>query len=270
MECKKIQLLFTEYFSDQLAAEKKAAVDEHLSMCQNCQKAFYKMEAIWEKLGEIPDVNPSPLLQERFNAMLSGYQESLSQNQTRISWREKWQEWLQGWRMQPAFQLALVILCVATGWFAGSRLTNSQQSPSEITQMRTEITEMRQMVTLALLNQTSSSERLKGIAWSYQIDEPAGQLADALLNILNQDQNVNVRLAAVAAFRLFSRNNEVRTALINSLKQQNSPLVQIALIDLFVEMHEKKATSTLKSLIEQEQINPVVKERAQWGLEQLI
>jgi hypothetical protein len=270
MKCEKVQLLFTEYFSDQLAAEKKAAIDKHLSMCQNCQKAFHKMEALWEKLGEIPDVNPSPILQERFNAMLSGYQESLIQNHTRISWREKGQEWLQGWRMQPAFQFGLVILCVAIGWFAGSRFTNRQQSPSEITQMRTEIAEMRQMVTLALLNQTSSSERLKGIAWSYQIDEPAIQLTDALLNILNNDKNVNVRLAAVDAFRLFSRNNAIRTALINSLKQQNSPLVQIALIDLLVEMHEKKATSTLKSLIEQEQVNPVVKERAQWGLEQLI
>jgi len=30
------------------------------------------------------------------------------------------------------------------------------------------------MVTLALLNQTSSSKRLKGIAWNYQVDEPAG------------------------------------------------------------------------------------------------
>jgi hypothetical protein len=270
MECEKIQLLFSEYFSDRLDTEKKTAVDEHLSMCQNCQRAFYKMAAIWEKLGEMPDETPSPLLQERFNAMLSGYQESLIQNQTKFSWHKKWQEWLQSWRLQPAFQFGLAIFCVIVGWFAGSQFSIGKQFPADIAQLRTEVAEMRQMVTLSLLNQASSSERLKGIAWSYQIDEPAIQLTDALLNILNNDKNVNVRLAAVDAFRLFSRNNEIRTALINSLKQQNSPLVQITLIDLLVAMQERKATPTLKSLIEQEQVNPMVKEHAQWGLEQLI
>jgi hypothetical protein len=68
----------------------------------------------------------------------------------------------------------------------------------------------------------------------------------------------------------FVNQPSVRQGLIQSLSRQTSPLVQIALIDLIVELREKRATEALKELIEKEKINNEVKQRAEWGIQQLL
>jgi hypothetical protein len=45
--------------------------------------------------------------------------------------------------------------------------------------------------------------------------------------------------------------------------------VQIALIDLLVDIREKDATEPLKELTQEAGLNPDVRERAQWALEKL-
>jgi len=42
------------------------------------------------------------------------------------------------------------------------------------------------------------------------------------------------------------------------------------LIDLIVEMREKRAAAALKQLIVKEKINADVKQRAEWGIQQLL
>jgi hypothetical protein len=42
------------------------------------------------------------------------------------------------------------------------------------------------------------------------------------------------------------------------------------LIDLIVEMREKQATAALKQLMGDEKINAEVKQRAEWGIQQLL
>jgi hypothetical protein len=46
-------------------------------------------------------------------------------------------------------------------------------------------------------------------------------------------------------------------------------MVQIALIDLLVEMREKQAIKSLKQLLERNKLTPEVKERAQLSLQLL-
>ena len=171
---------------------------------------------------------------------------------------------------KPAFQLALALLCLTAGFLIGRKIDYTAHPTNEIAQLRNEIMEMRQMVSLSLLNQPSSSERLRGVSWSYRVHQPAEQLLFALLNTLNSDPNVNVRLAAVDALYLFCDNEKTRNELIQSLAKQPSPLVQIALIDLLVEIREKKSLDALRNLIEDQKINQSVKQRAEWGIKQLI
>jgi hypothetical protein len=76
-------------------------------------------------------------------------------------------------------------------------------------------------------------------------------------------------LAAVDALYLFYDSPGVKDGLLRSLKNQPSPLVQVALIDLIVNMRERQAVDSLRLLIEDEKINPDVKEYAERGLQQL-
>ena len=57
------------------------------------------------------------------------------------------------------------------------------------------------MFALSLLQQQSASDRLRGVSYSYQMDKGDVQIREALLETLNSDSSVDVRLAAVDALR---------------------------------------------------------------------
>jgi hypothetical protein len=61
----------------------------------------------------------------------------------------------------------------------------------------------------------------------------------------------------------------VRRALVDSVASQDSPLVQIALIDEIVQMRENNAARELRALAENATANSAVRQRAQWGLTKL-
>jgi len=128
---------------------------------------------------------------------------------------------------------------------------------------------MKEMVTLALLQQSSASERLRGVHWSYQLEQPDREVLSALLRALDSDPNVNVRLATVDALQQFARNAQVKQGLLDSLPRQQSPLVQIELINLMVELKEKESVPVLKALLQNSELNNSVRERAEWGLQKL-
>jgi HEAT repeat protein len=125
------------------------------------------------------------------------------------------------------------------------------------------------MIALSLMQQQSASERLKGVSWSYQMQKPGGEVLTALLDTLTHDPNVNVRLATVDALRQFGDQPVVRRGLVDAMTRQESPLVQIALIDLAVDLREKESVGTLRQLTQDQKVNEAVRERAQRGLSEL-
>ena len=135
--------------------------------------------------------------------------------------------------------------------------------------LKGEVDDMRRIVAVSLLKQASPSERLRGVSWSARIDRPGDEIIQTLLETLDNDPNVNVRLAAVDALYLFYDHPEVKEGLLGSLAGQTSPLVQMSLINLLVEIRERRAAEALRRLIQDEKLNPKVKKRAELGLVQL-
>jgi HEAT repeat protein len=132
-----------------------------------------------------------------------------------------------------------------------------------------EVQTTRQSLAVSLIDKDSASERLQGINMSHTLVEPDDKLLDKLLSTLDSDPNVNVRLAAVEALYLFHDHPKVKKGLIDSLSQQSSPMVQAALIDLMVSIRERRAVDALKSLLEEEGVNPEIKDRAEQGIKRL-
>jgi HEAT repeat protein len=121
-----------------------------------------------------------------------------------------------------------------------------------------------------LLQQASSSERLRGVGYMEKVRAPGRRTIDALLQTLDSDPSVNVRLAAADALYLFAGRPGVKEGVILSLAQQVSPSVQVALIDLLVDMREKRAVEALKILAGNDKLNPDVRRKAELGVRQLI
>src|SRR5260370_37493270 len=143
------------------------------------------------------------------------------------SWRQQEAERHKGfwWLRHPAFQaagaVAILVIGVAAGYLARGRDT------SEVSQLRGEVYNMRQLVALSLLQQQSASDRLRGVNFAYRVEPADPQVLAALLTTLNHDPNTNVRLAAVDALRNFTASPVGRKGLVQPLAKHHSPLVQI-------------------------------------------
>jgi hypothetical protein len=183
--------------------------------------------------------------------------------------------WLSSWwPRQPVLQLGVSAGLLTLGVVIGMQVRSASnirntQAGTEVAELRGELSEMRQLVALSLMQQDSASDRLKGVNWSYQLQPPGREVLTALLDTLMHDSNVNVRLATVDALRQFGDQPVVRRGVLEAIARQQSPMVQIALIDLAVDLREKESVPTLRQLTEDQNTNASVRERAQKGLAEL-
>ena len=94
------------------------------------------------------------------------------------------------------------------------------------------------------------------------MDRPDSDVLVALLRTVKFDSSVDVRLAALDALKHFSREGMVRQGLVEALGPQKSPLVQIALIDLLVEIREQRAMDALRVVSRDSSVDQAVRQRA--------
>ena len=270
MNCDDVREQLPDYWTGSLDETARSQMHGHLAGCATCRAEAETLGAIWKKLGAIPEERPGRALRARFEATLEAYMQGLRQAERGPSTREKLDKWLEGWwPRQPAFQFGFAMAFLAIGLLVGYSLTQNSGGGGEVSRLREEVTHTRELVALSLLQQQSASERLKGVDWSNRMVQPDPKVLSALLHTVNYDQNVNVRLAALDALHQSTSNDMVRRGLVEALDRQTSPMVQIALIDVLVDIRDQQASSALKDLAQEAGLNPEVRERAQWALERL-
>lgn len=270
MKCDRIQELFADEWAGTLDAGEKARLELHLAGCASCREERESLNRLWLRLAAIPSQEPGSRVRSRFYAMLEGYQQGLGRARIPASRHAGLGEWFGTWfGRRPAFQFGVAALLLVAGFFAGYILRSSRNGHEELANLREEVHEMRQMVTISLLKQQSASERLKGVSFSSQVSRPEPEFLSTLIHTLNFDPNVDVRLASVDALFRFAGDPAVREQLVKSLPKQDSPLVQISLIDLLVQLHERQSIDVLKQLTNDASQNQQVRQRAQWGLQKL-
>ena len=95
-----------------------------------------------------------------------------------------------------------------------------------------------------------------------RMQEPDDELLNVLLDTLNHDPNINVRLSAVDALYLFYRNPAVKSGLIDSLSRQTSPMVQMELIELMEKLNTILGSRVLRMEIIKEELEAI---KAKYG-----
>jgi hypothetical protein len=263
MTCEEIKPLFAEYWGRSLDPEASTAVTEHLEGCGSCRAEAERLGSLWRDLALLPADEPGRVVRERFYETLSAYREGA---RTPARSPATWSPLLA--------RIAAGIALVAGGAGIGYSLRSNQTSASEITQLRGEVGNMRQLVTLSLLQQQSASERLRGVSWAVRAEPSDKEVFDALLAAVNHDPNVNVRLAAVDALRPFAANRgtsipSARDAVMLALPGQTEPIVQVALIRLLVDLKDKDATQELRRVALDGSTDSGVRSYAQSALEKL-
>lgn len=267
MKCEDYRSLFPEYWEGGLEEEDRAALEMHLASCQTCRAEADSLARVWHGLARIPQSQPATTLRRRFYEKLEAYQFGLSESAAAPA-QPAFTAALKAWWTRPAFQIGFAAAMLVAGFIIGSA-AGGRKDDTQLAQLRSEVGNMRQLVALSLLQQQNASDRLKGVTWAYQVDESDTQVLSALLRTVNHDPNVNVRLAAIDALRTFGDSPVARRAIVQAIGKQTSPLVQIALIDLLVELRDAQAAPALRTLAGDAEVNPEVRQRAQWALARL-
>jgi HEAT repeat protein len=73
----------------------------------------------------------------------------------------------------------------------------------------------------------------------------------------------------VDALQKFATGPEVALAMVNSITEQESPLVQIALIDMLVQLNARGAAPGLARISNDARMDEVVRQRAAWALHKM-
>jgi hypothetical protein len=270
MDCENTRHLLPDYLMKSIGESDRIELERHLEACPECRAECDEIAGVWAKMALLPDAEPGPNLRDRFYADLESASRKLESRRPAGFWSNVGA--IAQAALRPSFlQMVLPALFLVIGIVIGPLVTGQAGGGKEqVSQLRTELEQMKSLVTLSLLEQQSASERLRGVTWGTRLDEADRKVLRALVSTMNSDPSVNVRLAAVDALQQYAGDEEVRDGLVRSLSTQDSPLVQIALIDAMVHLREQRSVAVLRHLAGDKRFNQAVRERARWGLEQLI
>jgi len=170
------------------------------------------------------------------------------------------------WLLRIAAGLALLIIGFGAGWLFQSKSENG----AGLTGTETgEVAEMKKVLAFEQMNSTSASERIQAVNHSYEIPDVDRDITQLLINTLNFDPNVNVRLAACQALTHFAGEAEVKEAMIQSLAIQTDPNIQISLIEALVAIKEKRAVDQFQQLARNQEVLDIVRLKATEGMNRL-
>jgi HEAT repeat protein len=204
-----------------------------------------------------------------FRAMLAGYERAQQQaSPSPLEWLRGWFEVT--WMSPLAGRLAFGLVMLLLGWGAGYWFAPRTGGPAPDAPVASAGETGRQDMVLTLISQASATDRLKAVGYTSELQQADERVIKALLFTLNHDENVNVRLVTVEALFRFAADPAVREGLVRSIPQQESPLVQIALADAMVALHEKRSVAPLRELLRRQGTDVYVKEKLESSIRVLL
>jgi anti-sigma factor RsiW len=250
MKCDDAQELVTERLSGTLDPAAGRALAGHLAGCVACRAEERALAAVWSDLGSLPVELPGPELRAAFYADLEERIDSAAGRGAEPAARR-----LAGWQRWAA-AAALLAAGFAGGWGLG----NDAPERREVAELRHELDSLSALVLTTLLDDPRATERLRGVHLSRRYRSTEGEVTLRLLELIEHDSNVNVRLAALDVLARNARRPEIGAALADTLPHQRSPLVQIALADALIDSGSREVAAALRDLVASPTLDRSVRE----------
>ncbi|MFP4025500.1 MAG: HEAT repeat domain-containing protein [Thiohalospira sp.] len=265
MECKNIQNLMIDFIDRNISGDKKDAIEKHLLECEACRNEHKQMLQMFNDLNIVKDEKPDNHLKSDFYAMLENEKKQLVKIPT-VNLTNK------NSQMNWSFikYAATTIILIGIGFLLGQQMQVRNNNQAEIAMLRKELYEMQQNLSMASLTHSTASQRLKAVNTISEQLAPDNKMIDVLINALNNDDNINVKMAAANALSKYPENQEVRNELIESLENEEEPALQITLISILTQIQDKKAKKAFQNILQNENTIPVVKQQAEEGLKVFI
>ncbi|OHB73779.1 MAG: hypothetical protein A2Z25_00905 [Planctomycetes bacterium RBG_16_55_9] len=263
-----IETLVLEYISGDLTADREEALRSLLMKQGYKIDELNRLKEIYNRLDDVPIPPAGEKMTEGFYRMLEAYRREKSTR--RSIFGQLLLQLNKRHYIKFLAKAACGIFLLFLGWLIGFQQTSDEQHEERSDLMSSEIREMKGMMALALLHQSSANERIRAIhqiKTSGSVDE---RMIALLLDTLRHDSNTNVRLVAVEALAAYADEPIAREGLVQSLDEQESPLVQLALADTLVHLKAKQAVEHFRRLLQRTDLNDVVRSRINDSLKMLM
>ncbi|QDA60987.1 HEAT repeat domain-containing protein [Hymenobacter jejuensis] len=269
--CAEVADQLVDYAEHNLPEKEAARIAAHVAQCAACQQEVAEIRALTAEFEAVVPGVPSTKLRTNFLAMLAE-EEATLQSAAPAPKAEGKQRWLTfdapvAW-MRIAASIALVAAGVLLGLLLGPAKNGAQLAASEAPADKSE--QLAQALKIVPTPAVSASDRIRLVSQSPGKVEPGSPAVQVLINTLNFDPNPNVRLAACEALFRLRADPRVGEAFVQSLPIQTDPNVQITLIEILVELNERRAVPQLERLAKRRDALPVVRKQAEAGIGILI
>ena len=226
-------------------------VQRHLASCPACRQVLERTRHTWALLGEVEIEEPDS------QAMRARFRTNLEQRRNHATSYAVWR-WVS--------QAAALVLALGVGVAAGRASTSGS---ADVAAVRQELQQVREMLTVSMMQQSAATERIRGVSATAQLPDATSDMAAALIDTLLRDDSVNVRLACVRALERFSNQPSVRDGVARAVTQEESPLVSVALIDFIVQEKNQRAVDALRTVAQDDARDMAVRDAAARALVRL-
>jgi hypothetical protein len=252
MEIDKIKSLLIKYYGGESSLEEEEYLRENLKSMDDLPEEFMVDAELFSLMSALEDDTTDQPIEPEDEVKEIPLNQPKSQNFY--------------WMGRIAAGFALLIIGVLSGWLIGRETGEN----SQVSAIRNDLNEMKQLVALSQLQNKSASDRIMATYEFKKLDSASDEILDALIYTFQNDDNPNVKNAAAEALFKFGNRDKVRKAFINGLTTQSDPLLQINLIEMLVGLNEKRALPKLQQMMEQENQMKVVKQKAAEGIGRLL
>lgn len=222
--------------------------EAQLSQDKSMQDDYKFFSQAWRDLGELSIANPEPSLSDNFYERLKLQQ---LKEERRFPNRLKSLVNELIYTSSPlARNISFCLFLLAFGFILGGNFNtkkievNQNMAPTEIAPQQ-------------YIPSTQKIQQVNAIA-SQNSEQALGQL----MNIVSEEQNTNVRLAALHQLGQHSSNPALKKFYLQQLEIETSPLIQVELLNLYMENSKtKESINTMESLLAKSKLDPNVQEK---------
>ncbi|PLK42935.1 HEAT repeat domain-containing protein [Emticicia sp. TH156] len=255
-----MEQLFADYLDNKLTNKQKQELESLLADDESLRAEFEELKAFYHNLPQPEAHEPDANLDFGFYMMLEKEKGAEQKRKEKAQKRNLRVSWVNS----PALKYAAGVVFLLGFFLIGRKTADKDLGDlKELTQLKKDVEETKELVMLSMLKRESASERIQAVNYSYDINKPDTEVLKALVKTLNNDPNINVRTAAAEALSHFGDEKVARDALIQTLLTQQEPTLQITVIDILANLGDKRAVKPLQKLLQNNETEDFVKRKAQ-------
>ncbi len=266
MKCTEVEAIIIDYLDKTLDENLRNDLEKHLETCEHCLDELKESQKVLQLMTKSEIAQPDESLRINFYHML--HSEIDKTNKRKV---------FEGNAVIPAnrtwYRIAAGFALLICGTFLGAYIHTEfsrGNTAQELQQLQSEVALLKQTAMFTMLKEESSADRLQAVNYANDLEVPEKTVIDVLVKTLNNDKNVNVRMAAAYALAKFADQRAVCDSLVKSLSVQNDPILQVILINILVERKEREAIEPMKRIMNNETTLREVKVVAENGIRLLI